>query len=193
MKLTRLFSSEKYKGEKNYLNNQRVYEILRTVLFFALSAAVYLIGFFTTHTNKNLLTVVAVLGCLPAAKSAVSMIMFIRYRTYDKALSDEFESAGEGLVQSFDNVFTSYDKNFRVEHLAVHGGCIIAYAFKTDFPETDFANHINKYLKAENYKDLTIKVFTDKKKYLERLESIKQTSTVGNEEGILQVLHSISL
>ena len=38
------------------------YGALRTVLFFSISAALYIAGIITTGSNKNLLTIVAVLG-----------------------------------------------------------------------------------------------------------------------------------
>ena len=194
MNFKRLFSTEKYKGERNYLSNQRIYEIIRTVLLFALSAAVYLIGFITTHTNKNLLTIVAVLGVLPAAKSAVNMIMFIRFKSCDKAFSEEVSKFVGSLSESaFDLVFTSYEKNYQVAHLAVKSGSVICYTEKADLNEENFSKHIGTYLKAENYKDITIKVFKDKDKYLERLKSLSELKNSGNEEGIMNVLKSISL
>ena len=196
MKLKRLFSTDGYKGEKNYLNNQKTYEIIRTILFFALSAAVYLIGYLTTHTNKNLLTIVAVLGCLPAAKSAVNMIMFLRYKSCDKGLADRFEAASGDTLCAFDRVFTSYEKNYVVEHLAVRGGSIIGYApkpAKKEFSETDFTKHLQTYLSAEKHTDVVIKIFNDPDKYIERLKSLSENSPKGNEEAIMSVLLSISL
>ncbi len=196
MNLKRLFSGEGFKGEKNYLNNQKKYEIVRTVLLFSLSAAVFLIGYLTTHTNKNLLTVVAVLGCLPAAKSTVNMIMFLRYNSCAGDLSDRFEASSNGLTTAFDRVFTSYEKNYCLDHICVHNGSVIGYApkpKKKPFCEADFIKHLNTYLSAENYKDITIKVFTDPDKYIERLSAISGNDKKGNEEGIMKVLLSISL
>ncbi len=196
MKLKRLFSGENYKGEKNYLNNQRKYEITRTVLMFALSLAVYLIGFLTTHTNKNLLTVVAVLGCLPAAKSAVNMIMFLRFSSCDNNLADRFEAAQGDCLCAFDRVFTSYEKNYVIDHIAVRNGSIIGYApkpKKKEFVEPDFVKHINTYLNAEGIKDTTIKIFGDSEKYIERLTKLQESGVKGNEESIMHVLLSISL
>ena len=196
MNLKRLFSSEKYKGEKNYLNTQRIYEIVRTVIMFALSLSVYLIGYLTTHTNKNLLTVVAVLGCLPAAKSAVNMIMFLRFSSCDRSLADRFEDVSGNLKNAFDRVFTSYEKNYVIDHIIVNNGSVIGYAGKHGkkaISESDFAKHIHTYLSAEGYKDITIKIFSDPEKYIERIGSIKDLPAKGNEEKIMRVLLSISL
>ena len=50
------------KGAFGYLNNRKKYTALRTVLFFSISAALYISGIIRTGSNKNLLTIVAVLG-----------------------------------------------------------------------------------------------------------------------------------
>ena len=58
---------------------------------FGISLAIYLAGYLTVHSNKNLLTIVAVLGCLPASKSAVSMIMFLRAKGCSEALKAKID------------------------------------------------------------------------------------------------------
>ena len=63
------------KGEYSYLSWRKKQEILKTTVLFGISAAIFVMGYFSTGSKNNLLTVVAVLGCLPASKSAVSMIM----------------------------------------------------------------------------------------------------------------------
>ena len=57
------------KGKPGYLNYKKKAEILRTVIYFAIVAAIFLLGYTQTHTRLNLMTVVAVLGCLPASQS----------------------------------------------------------------------------------------------------------------------------
>ena len=67
------------KGSFGYLEKQRKRGLIRTILFFAISLAVYLLGYLTTGSNQNYLTIAAVLGCLPASRSAVNTIMYYRY------------------------------------------------------------------------------------------------------------------
>ena len=77
----RIFSGEAYKGEMNYINTQKKYEIIRTILYFSVSLILFIAGYVTTKTKLNVLTIVAILGCLPASKSAVNMIMFLKYKS----------------------------------------------------------------------------------------------------------------
>ena len=66
------------KGCYGYMDYQKKVTILRTVLFFAVSIGIYGMGISSPGNNKNLLTVVAVLGLLPSCKSAINMIMFLK-------------------------------------------------------------------------------------------------------------------
>lgn len=53
------------KGMPGYIKDQKKKRILITILLFGISIAVFLTGYLTTHTRNNLLTIVAILGCLP--------------------------------------------------------------------------------------------------------------------------------
>ena len=75
MKLIRMFSNDSVKGTENYLKTQKKYELLRTILYFGISLSLLIAGWVTTKSRANLLTIVAILGCLPASKSLVSTIM----------------------------------------------------------------------------------------------------------------------
>ena len=62
------------KGSPGYLDYKKRMEILRAVIYFAIVAAIILLGYSQTHTKKNLLTVVGIVGCLPACKVLVGVI-----------------------------------------------------------------------------------------------------------------------
>ena len=62
------------KGLPGYLDYKKKVEIIRTVIYFGIVAAIFFLGYFQTDTRLNLLTVVAVLGCLPASKALVGVI-----------------------------------------------------------------------------------------------------------------------
>ena len=173
MQLTRIFSAEKYKGAKNYINTQKKYEIIRTLLYFGISISLFVAGYIQTGRKTNLLTVVAVLGCLPAGKSAVSAIMFLRFKSCGADAAARIGEHCQGLCCLYDMVFTSYQKNYVVSHLAVRGNTVCGYSEKPDFAETEFYKHIDPILKLDGLKDVTIKVFTDLKKYTDRLEQMK--------------------
>ena len=44
MKLLRMFSTEQAKGTAHYLDTQKKYELLRTILYFAISLVLFVAG-----------------------------------------------------------------------------------------------------------------------------------------------------
>lgn len=194
MKFSRLFSNEKYKGTRNYLNSQRIYEIVRTALYFGISISLFISGWILVKKRVNLLTIVAVLGCLPASKSAVSMIMYLRYHSCSSETADKMEQHSEGLDTLYDLVFTSYDKNFQIAHIAVKGNTVCGFTEDKKFDEKAFAKHISGVLRTDGFKDVNVKIFTDLKKYMERLDQLKELETDETRTaGIMGTLKSVSL
>ena len=63
------------KGDAGYLRRRKRLLILEAVVSFGLVAALIIAGYVTTKTKLNLLTVVAVLGCLPASRILVNLII----------------------------------------------------------------------------------------------------------------------
>jgi len=189
-----MFSTEKYKGTRNYLSTQKKYEIMRTALYFIISLSLFAAGWITTKSRLNLLTVVAVLGCLPACKSAVGMIMFLRYNGCSKEAADTIIQHSQGLSGLYDMVFTSYDKNFQIAHITVKGNTLCGYTQDVKFDEQAFYKHIDGILKADNFRETSVKIFSDLNKYTERLEQLKALSAEeSNTEGIINTLKSVSL
>jgi len=193
--LKRMFMPEIYKGEKNYIKTQTRYEIIKTVLLFAVSGALYLAGYLATGSKTNLLTIVAVLGCLPAAKSAVNMIMFLRYKSMPLDLASRIEEHSKDLPSLYDCVFTSYDKNYQIDHIVYKDKCICGYTRNSEIDEDKIKKHLNEKLLVGGHKGLTIKIFTSEAKYLERLDQLNSHEDAENEdfESVLNTLRAICL
>lgn len=194
MKLIRLFDQSSFKGTEKYIDIQKKYEIARTILYFALSGAVFLAGYLTTKTKMNLLTVVAVLGCLPACKSAVGMIMFLRYKSCSPAAAGRIrEHIGE-LKGLYDMVFTSYNKNYSIAHMVVRGNTICGFTEESGFDEQAFYKHLGGILKLDGFKDVSIKIFSDPEKYVGRLDQLNLLEAEGkNTDGIISTLKNVVL
>lgn len=193
MQWFRMFSNEKYKGTKGYLNSQKKYELARTILYFAITIAIFVAGIVTTKTRLNLLTVVAALGSLPACKSFVEMIMYYRFKSLSEQSAEVIAQHTEGMECLYDLVFTSYDKNYSVGHLTVRAGTLCGYTEREDFDENAFHKHISTILMAENFSDITIKIFKDLNKYASRLEQLKSLQSDERDAKISATLKSVSL
>lgn len=194
MKLSRMFFNDDYKGTRDYLRIQGYYELTRTIIYFMISLALFVAGIIATGSRMNLLTIVAVLGCLPACKSAIDAFMFLRYKGCSAVHADEIAAHMEGLRGLYDRIFTSYDRNFQVAHITVKGNTLCGYTQDADFEEQLFYEHITRILQKDGFKDVSVKIFNDIHKYTARLEQMKDLETgERNTEGILNTLNSVSL
>ncbi len=195
MQLKRLFSTQSVKGTKNYLNSQKKYEIIRTILYFAISISLFLAGYIQTKQRANLLSIVAVLGCLPASKSAVGAIMFLRFHSCSKTAVAEIEPYAQGLSCLYDMVFTSYKRNYVIGHMAVCGNTVCGYAEgDRAFQENEFYKHILDILKMDGHKNVTVKIFKDLSKYTERLDQMKGLEPdAATTQAVISTLKSVAL
>ena len=105
------------KGEAGYIQARKKQLILKAVLEFGIVIALLILGIWQTHTRLNLLTVVAVLGCLPAAKALVEVITISPYHSIAEERAKEIQKHTEDLTAAFDLVFTSKDKFMSVDSI----------------------------------------------------------------------------
>lgn len=165
-------AEKKKKGEKGYLSYQKKNTVLRTVILFSLSLAIYLTGYISTGSNQNLLTIVAVLGCLPACRSAVNMIMILKYQGIREEDSQKIAPHGKACAQLWDLVFTSYEKNFAIHHMAFKGNCLIGYSADPSCDARACERHLHSMCVQNNLQDVEIKIFKELPKYINRLDQI---------------------
>ncbi len=163
------------KGMPGYIRDQKKKRILITILLFGISIAVFLTGYLTTHTRNNLLTIVAILGCLPAARSAVGMIMLLPYRSFEEEKVREVEAAAAGILSAYDMVLTSSEKVMPVDVLLISRHLICGYVSRTKVPPVEVEAYLARILKENHYDKVTVKIFTDYDSFLKRAESFGET------------------
>lgn len=186
------------KGCYGYISYQKKMSVARTVLFFGLSLAIYGIGIYSTGSNQNLLTIVAVLGCLPACKSAVNAIMFFRAEGCSPAAHEKISQItayDEALTGFYDMYFTSYKKNFPLSHMVLKGNVICGYTESGKCDCKAGEKHLEQMLQQDGYKNMTIKIFDNLDKYTDRLGQLSRLGTEEdrNRQGMIRMFYSISL
>lgn len=183
------------KGSYGYLAYQKKASLIRTVLFFALSMAIYIMGIISTGSHKNLLTIVAVLGCLPACKSAVGTIMFFRASGCSETAREKISAYDDILTGFYDMYFTSYQKNFPISHMVLKGNIVCAYTENGKCDCNAGEKHLEQMLSQDGYKQMTVKIFDNLNKYIDRLGQLSKLDTEENKnrQGIIRMFYSISL
>lgn len=182
------------KGEFGYIIYKKKATTIITIVMFAISIALYLAGYITTKTNANLLTIVAVLGFLPASKSVVGMIMFYKAKGATQEDKICIQKAIGNLDGYYDLYFTGYQKNFPTNHITVTQNSILAYSTDKKITEKDFCEHIKDVLNKERIHDVTVKLYTDRDKYCNRLQELNcLSSNTTARKDIASVLFQVSL
>lgn len=192
------------KGEYGYISYARKMAIIRTVVMFVLCLAVFAIGYLTTGTRKNLLTIVAVLGCLPASKSLVNVIMFMRAHGCSPEAKEKIESqigpaeeAGSfPYAEAYDLYLTSYQTNYPISHVLAGRGMVTGLCEAAGVDASACEKHIDEHLKADGIKDLTVKIYTDIDKYTSRIKAMTELEEREGDIGgvdVLATLKAISL
>lgn len=183
------------KGTYGYLENHKAYTAIRTLIYFLLCTGLYVMGYVTTGSNKNLLTVVAVLGCLPACKSLVNLIMFLKAGGCSRELMQRVREYDESLITFYDLYFTSYQKNYAISHMALKGNVLCGMTENPKCDVNEAEKHLEQMLTQEGIKNITVKIFANADKYVDRLSQLKnlETEEHKNRDGIINLLYSISL
>ena len=193
-KIGRLFFYDEYKGTRGYLKTQSRYELTRTILYFGISASLFIAGILATGNRMNLLTIVAVLGCLPACKSAIDAFMFLRYKGCTEENADQINAHMDGLQGLYDRIFTSYEINYQVAHMAIRGNTLCGFTQDEKFQEQKFYTHITNLLKKDGFKDVSVKIFLDLDKYTAMLDQMKALPAEEKlTAGIMNTLNNVSL
>ena len=194
MQFKRFFTTTQVKNTYGYIDSQKKYEIIRTLVYFGISISLFIAGYVATKSKMNVLTVVAVLGCLPASKSLVSAIMFLRHKSCSKAVCDMVEPISSGLNSLYDLIFTTEKVTYKVAHAAYKAKCLILYS-EEKLDTNGLEAHIEEYMRRAGIKGVNVKAYTDVKKYAERLGQMIALET---EEGkiageVTQLLKEITL
>ncbi len=159
------------KGEWGYFDAERKRKIAQSVILFCIPLLILITSRLYFGTQKNVMTVVAMVGIVPACMSLVSVIMFM----FRKSLPEEEYrelSAHEGdLTVAYELYMTSEKRNALVDCLAVCGNEVVGYVSD---PKTDlqFArDHLQKMLRADGFK-VSVRMLGDRKHFIERLDGL---------------------
>lgn len=187
------------KGDAGYIRSRKIKTLIKTTIQFAIVIALLILGIVQTGDRMNWLTVVAILGCLPAAKTTVELIMLIPHHSIGKEMAAEIDLNTELLTRVYDMVFTSEKRIMPVECIVISGNTICGYAPKSKVELNVVAQHIKHYLNVNKFDKVSVKLFENYTAFATRAEGMNNIAAVdkGNtqelEERIRRVILNISL
>lgn len=188
-----LMKKPPFKGEYGYIEKKKKTTIVWTIFLFIIAVAIFLLGYFTTGKRENLFTVLAVLDLLPASRSAVNMIMYLRTPRYDKSIQENIESNAGDVKVLYQLYMTSYKKNFSLDCISVRGNNVIGLSTFDKCDINACQEHIEFYGKQNGFNNLTIKIFDNEKKFIDRLVQLNSLDTGNKEDDLVELMKDLSL
>ena len=164
------------KGCFGYIRYQKVWRFIRTVGLFALSFGVYALGLYLNKGDKrSIYTIVAAVGMIPGALSAVGMIVMWLRKPISRQLYEEVEKRRGDLRVLYELYITSKDGSMMLDTVAVCGEYITGYTTETDNQEkiSMIEKHIRRCVLQQGYRT-TVKIFSNEKNFMERLEQMAE-------------------
>ena len=175
------------KGVPGYLDYKKKIEIIRTVIYFGIVAAIFFLGY------------LAVLGCLPASKALVGVIARMPYKSVDRGLAADVASKTTHLTVCYDMVITSTEKIMPVDCIVISGHNVFGYTHSEKVDTEELSKHIKKILEDNRFTGLTVKVLNKYKAFIARAEGLDYIAAVEREdskereEAIRGIILNISL
>lgn len=182
------------KGNAGYIRERKKRTLLKVILEFGIVLALLILGIVQTGERMNVLTIVAVLGCLPASKALVEFIMILPHHSVAEEMAKEIQEKAGQMLTIYDMVFTSEKQIMPVESIVVSGDRVCGFASNVKIDSTFIEKHINQYLSANGYTGVSTKIYHNYSDFLIKTEEMSRVA--GNEtigQAIRGVLLSISL
>ena len=186
------------KGQPGYIKARKLRYLMLAVAEFAIVAAVFILGYMQTGSRMNLFTVVAAVGCLPAAKMLVEFITMAPYKSIDPEKYKELEEKAGLLTRAYDLIITSTEKVMSVEAVVISGHVVCGFTSNPKTDETILARYIKTTLKNQRYDKMTVKIFHDYQAFLARVEGMGNIAAVQKpdkrrDQAVRKILYSISM
>lgn len=191
-----MFNKKYPKGTYGYINAQKKIDIIWSAIYFALPIGLFLIGFISTKTRINLLTVVAIVSVLPAAKKLTTTIMLCRFCTGSQDFYEKTKSVVGELTAAYDLALTTYDSKLYVNAVVLAGHNVILYSETQKDNQIVFENFIKDVLSNNGHGSYTVKLFADEAQFFNRVKGMAdnfQEENKKKEEACLNTIKACCL
>lgn len=166
------------KGEPGYIKARKLKFLIGAVAEFGIVIALVVLGIMQTGSRLNFFTVIAVVGCLPAAKMLVEFIAMMPYASIDPDIYKEIEEKAPLLLKAYDLIITGNDKIMPVDVLVISNHTVCGYTSSAKTDDAGVSQYLKEMLKNNHLEKITVKVFHDYTAFLARAEGMNNVLTV---------------
>ncbi|MFQ6866196.1 hypothetical protein [Blautia sp.] len=161
------------KGEFGYIAAEKKRKLLLTAVLFAVPLFIFFTALIYFKTRLTIWTVITVVGCLPACKMLVNLIMLFRSPSLDQETYQKIADHVGELVMSYEMYMTFYEKSAFIDAFAICGNLVVGYSSDPKIDAAFMEAEAQKILKGNGYRT-TVKIFTDLKPFLDRLDTMNE-------------------
>ena len=183
------------KGDFNYLSWQKKYTSVRSAAFFGIVLAVFIIGLITTKTRNNMLTVVAILGVLPAGKSLVNTFMYIRFKEVEESFHKILQPFEKNVHILYNMAISSSEKITFIDCIAVFEQSVYLYSPDKKTDTKNMEKYLKNILSNSGKGNVNLKFYQSEKEFVKRLSQLKRDNDESNssESRIIEIIGSFCL
>lgn len=190
------FITHELKGSIGYIKKQTVFEIVKTIILFLMALGIFFIGYFTLGTKKSLWSIFAVLALLPASKSLVSAIMFLRFKSLDEKTKDMLTDAIGNLPVLYENIITTREKTYFLPAIVYVKGNFSGYLEGNDDAVSKVNSHLDNVLLNGGYKNINVKIYNNADDFIQRCAELNEKfadAPMKNSENVFNTIRAVSL
>lgn len=179
------------KGEWGYINKQKLRQLIITLILLLIVLIIFYTGVIKFHNTKNIFTVLAAVSVIPAAKTGVSYLVMISYKTSEKRKYEELETF-ENITLLSDLLITSTEKIMNLGFAVIIDNSVYCFCERE---KTDLA-YVEKYVRSfleSECKVSTVKAFNDFDKYKTTIAKVNQNEKGKYDKRIRELMIAYSM
>lgn len=172
--MTGITKNVKQKGEPGYISFQKKFNFIMGAGLFAVAILIFVIGLILNDFNKgNLFTVFAALFVIPAAKFAVSFILFFSYKSVtEESYNEIIDICKNGTEVYADVLLASTEKAYSLDYLIYTGDKIFGLTTKKKTNPLDIRMYLDNMISRRGH-EMVITITDDESKFKNFLKSSK--------------------
>ncbi len=163
----------KRKGEYGYIRSEKKRRLIVTFILFAIPVLIFTTGVLMTGTKATILTVVAVVGCLPACRSLVGFIMMLLRTPMKEEIYEKIRPREGSLTMLYDLYLTTYEKSNMLNACAICGNTVVGLTVDEKSDAAFLEEHMKKTLRADGL-TTKVNVLSDADAFVQRLNSMNE-------------------
>ncbi len=175
------------KGTIGYIKKKKIRLGIFTFGGFLFSFLLYLTGYLIFHTNKNTITVFAILIILPVAKVMAQFIAIPWTNQVNEEDAQKIKMQLNKLPIFYELIITSLETRFPILYLVIDkDDHIIAFTKQNNVDPEKFQKGVTNFLRHYNW-EAEVQLFFDENKFQKRAIQLSEKNQELNQEDILHI------